>query len=116
VLTVDDQLAIERLYAAYVHYIDSDRFDEWVALFAPDGVLVTSETYAGRAELAAFVRKRAELQERFPSGTHHIGTRTSFSRRTVGSCADRATWPSSRSTVPAAARKWSAWGATRMSS
>jgi SnoaL-like domain len=66
VLTVDDQLAIERLYAAYAHYIDSDRFDEWVALFAPDGVFVTSETYAGRAELAAFVRKRAELKETLP--------------------------------------------------
>jgi hypothetical protein len=66
VLAIDDHFAIEHLYAAYNQYIDSDRADQWAALFAPEGVFVSSETYRGRVELAAFVRKRAELEPTLP--------------------------------------------------
>jgi hypothetical protein len=65
-LSAEDHVAIDRLYSAYNVYIDSDRIDDWVELFTPDGVYVSSETYAGRAELAAYGRKRAELQPTMP--------------------------------------------------
>ena len=65
-LAVDDHLAIERLYSAYNQYIDKNRFDEWVALFAADGVLITSETFTGHTELANFIRQRAEQQNALP--------------------------------------------------
>jgi hypothetical protein len=66
VLTIEDRLAIERLYSAYNRYIDGGRIEEWVELFAPDGMYVSSQTYAGRADLAQFGRKRAESQSTLP--------------------------------------------------
>jgi hypothetical protein len=65
VLSVEDRYAIEHLYSAYNRYIDSDRIDE-VELFAPDGVYVSSNTYAGRAALADFGRERAAKQATSP--------------------------------------------------
>ena len=64
-LNVGDRYAIEHLYSAYNRYIDSDRIDE-VELFAPDGVYVSSNTYAGRAALADFGRERAAKQATSP--------------------------------------------------
>lgn len=65
-LSVEDRYAIEHLYSAYNRYIDSDRIDEWVELFAPDGVYVSSDTYTGRAALADFGRERAAKQATSP--------------------------------------------------
>ena len=57
---------IEELYARYNHCIDSDRFDEWVSLFTPDGVFASTTTHAGSAELRTFVRARAAAQNTGP--------------------------------------------------
>lgn len=62
-LSIEDRMAIEDLYTAYNRYIDADRIDDWVRTFAPDGAYVSSNTYRGHAELAAFGRKRAKSQE-----------------------------------------------------
>jgi hypothetical protein len=65
-LAVEDQIAIQRLYSSYAQFVDANRVDEWVALFTPDGVLVASETYTGRAELTSFILQRAALQDTLP--------------------------------------------------
>ena len=41
-LSVEDQLAIQQLYARYNHAIDFGRADEWAACFTSDGVFNSS--------------------------------------------------------------------------
>src|SRR5574338_826661 len=37
VMAGDDLAAVERFLTHEAHLLDSDRFEEWLALFAPDG-------------------------------------------------------------------------------
>lgn len=61
-----DRLEIHELYARYNQAIDDDRFDDWVDLFTPDGVFVSTQTHAGHAALAQFVRDRAKRATDLP--------------------------------------------------
>lgn len=36
--TFEDREQIRELYARYANYVDTSRFDEWIACFTPDGV------------------------------------------------------------------------------
>ena len=47
-MNVDDRLQVQDLISLYAYYIDSLKVSEWVALFAPDGVLDESEFGMGR--------------------------------------------------------------------
>jgi len=54
-LTVEDQLAIQQLYAKYNHAIDSGDGPGWAANFTPDGVFVSgSGTFTGTEQIATF--------------------------------------------------------------
>lgn len=54
-LSVEDQLAIQQLYAKYNHAIDSGKGDEWAATFTADGVFNSgSGTFTGTEQLAGF--------------------------------------------------------------
>lgn len=57
-MTIEDRFAIQDLVHLYAYYVDSFMFPEWVALFAPDGVLDESEfemgRYDGQAALAGY--------------------------------------------------------------
>ena len=54
-LSVEDQLAIQQLYARYNHAIDSGEGDSWAACFTPDGVFSSgSGTFAGTTALGEF--------------------------------------------------------------
>lgn len=54
-LTVEDQLAIQALYARFNHAIDFGRAAEWAATFTPDGAIETAiGTFAGAAALTKF--------------------------------------------------------------
>ena len=66
-LTAEDHIAIERLYAAYNQYIDADRIDEWLAVFTPDGELVVGDDVVGGTQaLRAFGLRRSEQQASMP--------------------------------------------------
>lgn len=54
-LSVEDQLAIQALYARYNHAIDFGRSEDWAATFTPDGTIETEIGAAtGTKDLAAF--------------------------------------------------------------
>lgn len=54
-LTVDDQLAIQQLYAKYNHAIDAGNGANWAATFSPDGVFSSaSGTFTGTEQLSTF--------------------------------------------------------------
>lgn len=54
-LTIEDQLAIQALYARCNHTIDFGRAEEWAATFTPDGTIETEIGNAtGTEALAAF--------------------------------------------------------------
>jgi SnoaL-like domain len=54
-LSVEDQLAIQQLYARYNHAIDSGRGDDWALCFTPDGTFSSaSGNFAGREQLSGF--------------------------------------------------------------
>jgi hypothetical protein len=54
-LTVEDQLAIQQIYAKYNHAIDSGNGAGWAATFATDGVFTSaSGTFNGTEQLAGF--------------------------------------------------------------
>ena len=54
-LTIEDQLAIQALYARYNHTIDFGRAAEWAATFTPDGAIETAiGTFKGTETLTAF--------------------------------------------------------------
>lgn len=55
-LSVEDQLAIQQLYAKYNHSIDSGRGADWAATFAADGVFDsgTSGVFTGTEQLKGF--------------------------------------------------------------
>ena len=54
-LSVEDQLAIQQIYAKYNHAIDSGNGANWAATFATDGVFISaSGTFTGTEQLAAF--------------------------------------------------------------
>ncbi|PFG73047.1 nuclear transport factor 2 family protein [Tepidiforma thermophila] len=54
-LSVEDQLAIQQLYARYNHAIDSGNGAAWAACFTPDGRFSSaSGTFEGREQLEAF--------------------------------------------------------------
>ncbi|MCC6959286.1 MAG: nuclear transport factor 2 family protein [Dehalococcoidia bacterium] len=54
-LSVEDQLAIQQLYARYNHAIDSGNGAGWAATFTPEGVFVSgSGTFSGTEQLTGF--------------------------------------------------------------
>ncbi len=54
-LSVEDQLAIQQLYARYNHAIDSGNGAGWASTFAEDGVFSSATgTFSGREQLAGF--------------------------------------------------------------
>ena len=54
-IAVEDQLAIQQLYARYNHAIDSGNGAGWAATFAADGVFTSaSGTFTGTQQLAEF--------------------------------------------------------------
>ena len=55
-LSIEDQLAIQQLYARYNHLIDSGQGDAWAATFTADGVFSSgaSGTFTGTEQLAGF--------------------------------------------------------------
>lgn len=54
-LTVEDQLAIQQLYARYNHAIDSGDGPAWAGAFTPDGVFSSATgTFTGKDRLTAF--------------------------------------------------------------
>ncbi|MCK9519097.1 MAG: nuclear transport factor 2 family protein [Dehalococcoidia bacterium] len=61
-LSVEDQLAIQQLYARYNHAIDFGRADEWAACFTADGVFSSgaSGEFTGTEALSAFAKGFAE--------------------------------------------------------
>jgi ketosteroid isomerase-like protein len=56
-LTIDDQLAIQQLYARYNHAIDSGNAEGWAACFTPDGVFNSGQgEFKGTEALKGFVQ------------------------------------------------------------
>jgi hypothetical protein len=54
-LSVEDQLAIQQLYAKYNHYIDFGKAAEWAGCFTPDGVFNSGQgTFTGTDALVGF--------------------------------------------------------------
>lgn len=54
-LTVEDQLAIQQLYAKYNHAIDAGKGADWAATFTPDGTFSSANgTFTGTEALAKF--------------------------------------------------------------
>lgn len=54
-LSVDDQLAIQQLYARYNHAIDAGDGAAWAACFTPDGTFSSATgTFTGRDQLQGF--------------------------------------------------------------
>jgi hypothetical protein len=54
-LSVEDQLAIQQLYARYNHAIDAGKGDAWAACFTPDGTFKSGPIdLGGTAKLAEF--------------------------------------------------------------
>jgi len=54
-LTVEDQLAIQQLYAKYNHAIDSGKGADWAATFTAEGVFISgSGTFSGTEQLTGF--------------------------------------------------------------
>ncbi|MGE3073404.1 MAG: nuclear transport factor 2 family protein [Dehalococcoidia bacterium] len=54
-LSVEDQLAIQQLYAKYNHAIDSGNGAGWAATFSPDGVFSSATgTFTGTEQLSGF--------------------------------------------------------------
>jgi len=54
-LSVEDQLAIQQLYARYNHAIDSGNGPNWAATFTADGVFSSATgTFTGSEQLAQF--------------------------------------------------------------
>lgn len=57
-MSIEDRLALQDLVHRYAYFVDSFMFPEWVALFAPDGLLDESEfamgRYDGREALAGY--------------------------------------------------------------
>lgn len=57
-MNIEDRLALQDLVHRYAYYVDSFMFPEWIALFAPDGLLDESEfdlgRYDGRTALAGY--------------------------------------------------------------
>lgn len=63
---VEDQLEIAQLRASYCHLLDERRWDEFVALFTPDGVFEGLEAVSGHEALHAFFSQRVpKLAEDF---------------------------------------------------
>ena len=66
-LSIDDQLAIQTLYATYNQSVDRDRVDATVACFTLRGALVVGESATeGHEELTAFFHARAASQATLP--------------------------------------------------
>jgi len=66
-LTIEDRLAIEDLYAAYVAALDERRYDDWLALFTEDCSyrLVSRENYERGLELSLLAfESKGMLQDR----------------------------------------------------
>jgi hypothetical protein len=60
-LSVEDQLAIQQLYAKYNHYIDSGKAADWAACFTADGVFNSGQgTFTGTEALTGFVNGFAQ--------------------------------------------------------
>jgi 3-phenylpropionate/cinnamic acid dioxygenase small subunit len=68
--TMRDEWAIGRVLARYCRYLDDQRYDEVVALFAPEGVLDSMGTRAeGREAIRAFFPESESTGGR-PSAMH----------------------------------------------
>jgi len=62
-----DRLEIHDLYAKYNEYIDHDRFEEWLDLFAEDGIAdFASGYFRGREQLDGYVRARGVRERAQP--------------------------------------------------
>lgn len=56
-LSVEDQLAIQQLYARYNHAIDSGDASGWSACFTPDGTFASATgNFAGTQQLTEFAQ------------------------------------------------------------
>lgn len=54
-LSIEDQLAIQQLYARYNHAIDAGKGDAWAACFTAEGTFDSATgSFAGTDQLAAF--------------------------------------------------------------
>ena len=54
-LSVEDQLAIQQLYARYNHALDSGKGDDWAATFSADATFSSATgTFTGTEQLAGF--------------------------------------------------------------
>lgn len=54
-LSIEDQLAIQQLYARYNHAIDAGKGDAWAACFTAEGTFDSATgSFAGTEQLAAF--------------------------------------------------------------
>lgn len=67
-----DEWAIGRVLARYCRYLDDQRYDDVVALFAPDGVLDSMGTRAeGHAAIRAFFPELGQVGDR-PETMHSL--------------------------------------------
>jgi hypothetical protein len=78
-ITPADRLAVEDLLMAYTRFGDGGRFDDLVALFAPDATFQVGEAiHTGPAEIRAFFIDTGEsfaAQSTLLPGGHHVSSR-----------------------------------------
>lgn len=65
-LTTEDRLAIQALYARYCACFDLGDAEGWVNCFAPDGVFRSAKDFHGHAELRGFVDERFKARPTGP--------------------------------------------------
>ena len=61
-LTVEDRLAMQALYARYCECFDLGNAEGWVNCFAPDGIFKSAKDFHGHAELRGFVEGRIKVR------------------------------------------------------
>lgn len=66
-LTTEDRLAIQALYARYCATFDLGDADGWVNCFSPDGVFKSGKGFRGHAELREFVEGRLKARPTAPN-------------------------------------------------
>lgn len=66
-LTTDDRLAIQSLYARYCASFDLGDADGWVNCFAEDGVFKSAQELKGSAQLRGFVDARLKARADAPN-------------------------------------------------
>jgi 3-isopropylmalate/(R)-2-methylmalate dehydratase small subunit len=89
VLTVDDRLAIQELYARYCHAIDGGEADVWASLFTDDGVVIAGVRLNGRDELRDYAIRRIAATKEAGIVVQHWNSNlvvTAADGRVTGSC------------------------------